>query len=139
MKAASSEARNATAAATSSARPCRLSNLNVLVVPLAPCVALQIRATIPQTRTRSTNSAGPGVGSAASVTAKVRSSVANATRTLHTPNAGRPHSRDVASKSMIAVADRSAMVINILSPRAVGWATNAPSTVMSGPWNNPWR
>ncbi|MDT5001409.1 MAG: hypothetical protein QOK12_3514, partial [Mycobacterium sp.] len=49
------------------------------------------------------------------------------------------HSSDIASRSVIAVADLSAMMVNIRSPRAVGWATDAPNTVMNGPWNKPYR
>ena len=45
-------------------------------------------------------------------------------------------SSDKASRSLIAVADRSAMTVNIRSPRSVFCATNAPRTVMNGPWNN---
>ena len=53
--------------------------------------------------------------------------------------ARRDQSNSSASDSRMAAQHRSVIATNISSPRSVRVAYIAPSTVMSGPWNRPYR
>jgi hypothetical protein len=48
-------------------------------------------------------------------------------------------SNDSESRSRMAAQQRSDIAVNIRSPRSVGGANIAPSTVISGPWKRPHR